>query len=86
MVIRAVRGSKQNFSTVLVVKMKFLVFPAEIELSTEWNARNCISTVKTVEKLCLVPRTVLITLKMTLYISFGSFKHDPTDFEIFEFW
>ena len=66
--------------------MQFLVFPAEIELSTEWNVRNCILTAKTVEKLYLVPQTALITSKMTSYISFGSFKQDPSDFEIFEFW
>ena len=62
------------------------MFPAEIELSPEWNVRNCILTAKMVEIFYLIPQTALITVKTTSYISFGSFKQDPNDLENFEFW
>ena len=53
------------------------------------NAGKCkiwIFTVKTAEIFCLVPRTALMTPKMTFYISFDLSKQVLTDFEIFDFW
>ena len=50
------------------------------------KCKNCIFTVKTADIFFLVPRTYLITSKLTFYISFGPSKQVLTDFEIFDFW
>ena len=85
-VVRSVRCTKQHFLAVLAVKMEFLAFHPLAFRWRRWNARDSIFTARTVELFCLVLRTELITFRMTFYISFSSFKQDPTDFEIFEFW
>ena len=81
-------GSQKKNSAVFTVKMQFLQFPPfPCTCAGKWKVLQKFHFHrKTAEIFFLVPRTGMITPKVTFYISFDPSEQVLTDFEIFDFW